>query len=254
MVTFERAAACEAVGVWGAQPNSGARDPQTHSEIQDGQLLFLDSVTTDLLQVRLRQAAAVAGSRGIGGLDEQPVQPNEGGSGEAPGGFVYYVGSGGGMNLAGDALAGGGAAPVVSGAVAGTPQAVVGLTLECASKVEFSSVSGAAGPGLDVSVATVARLDMNNMALPYDPSLVCERQTRLPGAPEAGAPDSDELPSEGGIQPRRVVRAGAERAVQLGGGVSSRSMPAVWWRLGCWTLTENCWAAWCAPRLAHRRS
>ena len=202
VVNFERSAVCDAVSVWGVE--------QDDLEDKDYQhLVFVDTVSTDVLSVRLARAAAVT-------LDGQPPRAED--STEVPGGLVYFPGSGGGVRLVSDALAGGGGAGgggLPSG-VAGGPQRVAGLAFECAPQVELSSVSGAAGPGLDVTVQPKEPPAAPDSGLD-SVSPVCadqQRHQRYPagvrsaaaGVGAFGSETADELPDEEAILPGESFR------------------------------------------------
>ena len=145
-VTVERQATCEALGIWGARPNSGP-------DSDDGHLVYLGSVADGELSLGLSPE-----------VDHSP-------------------GGGPSMAAADDPA---------------TP--LVGLTLECVSTVELRSMSGAAGPGLDVTVQPVARAQVGGQPPAYDPSVVCERHQRYPLVTGA-----DDLPTDDRLLPRETI-------------------------------------------------
>ena len=207
-VTFTGTPECAAISVWGFDETGR---------------VFLDSVQTLPLSIRLTQAPSNTG------LGNQPVvenwneadndfeaanlgagqrlnlpesyTPEDEDLGALPrGGFVYYVGSGGGMRLASEALSEAGYPRVPAGSVDEDPQAVAVASLECVAAVELRNISGLEGPGLDVSIAPPAReRDEDGNVPPYDPSLQCVEQERSNGTSLAG--DVDRLHGIDELQP-----------------------------------------------------
>ena len=197
-VTFTGTPECAAISVWGFDETGR---------------VFLDSVQTLPLSIRLTQAPSNTG------LGEQPLvenwdeadndfevanlgagqrlnlpesyTPEDEDLGALPrGGFVYYVGSGGGMRLASEALSEAGYPRVPAGSVDEDPQAVAVASLECVAAVELRNISGLEGPGLDVSIAPPAReRDEDGNVPPYDPSLQCAEQEQPDGVTPAGNAD-----------------------------------------------------------------
>ena len=199
VVTFERTGVCDAVSVWGL--DSGGEQIGGNYVGYDIPV-FVDAVTSDVLSVRLLRSAAVT-------LDGQTVRDED--SAEVSGGLVYFPGSGGGIRLASDALAEGGGAGAAGGAGSAGPQRVSGLAFECAPLVELTSVSGAAGPGLDVTVRPVMPAVAPSSGLD-SVSPVCsdpQRHQRYPagvrstavGVGAFGGESADELPGDDAILP-----------------------------------------------------
>ena len=185
-VTFTGKPACQdSVVVWRDAP--------------DG-LVFADAVT-DTHELGALRVRLVPRNRSLLVSDPSAKHPdrntNQNVSEELIPGLGYYIGSGGGQQLAADALSGGGSSGTGGGS-AGLPGgpaadeidfvASPALSLECASEIEVASRSGLEGPGLELAVTSPGVAATTTAA-----SACTTNQDRLPGFDRLEAAESFSL-------------------------------------------------------------